>query len=99
MDNKEFEYRLYFDGENWIMEQYNKISGELVFATIGTSEMDCIKQMFNQEEKEITEHLFKFHWEDGKIEESYGTSVSNAFNKLGYGAGALAVLDYYEEIK
>lgn len=42
---------------------------------------------------------FKFYWLDGKVDIGKGTSVANAFSRLGYGNGALADLDYYEEIK
>ena len=45
-----------------------------------------------------TEKRFKFFWMGGKSIEGNGFSVSDAFSKLGYGAGAVAVLDYYEEI-
>ena len=42
---------------------------------------------------------FKFHWLTGKVEIGKGTTVANAFSRLGYGAGATPALDYYEEIK
>jgi hypothetical protein len=41
---------------------------------------------------------FRFHWFDGKVETGNGYNVSDAFTRLGYTAGALAVLDFYEEI-
>jgi hypothetical protein len=99
MDNKEFEYKLYFDGEFWIMEQYNKTDEFCIFAVMGVSEMDCFKQMFDQEEIINKEFLFKFHWLDGKTDEGYGLTVADAFTKLGYGNGAMGALDYYEELK
>jgi len=36
---------------------------------------------------------------DGSIEIINGNSISYAFTKAGYGAGAIRALDYYEEIK
>jgi len=42
---------------------------------------------------------FEFHWLDGKIEIGEGTSVSDAFSRLGYGGGAIAALDYFKEIE
>lgn len=42
---------------------------------------------------------FKFHWLDGKTEVSKGTDVKDAFTRLGYGAGAIATLDWFEEVK
>lgn len=41
---------------------------------------------------------FVFHWLDGKTETARGLTVSEAYAHLGYGAGALAALDYYETI-
>lgn len=48
--------------------------------------------------KGITMKTFKLFWLDGKEEIVKGTDIANAMNKAGYGAGALAALDYYEEI-
>jgi len=42
---------------------------------------------------------FRFHWKGGKPEVGEGNSVADAFRNLGYGGGALAALDHYEEIK
>ena len=39
------------------------------------------------------------HWLDGTTEEIEGNSISDAFTRAGYGAGALKALDYYEEVK
>ena len=41
---------------------------------------------------------YRFHWRDGSKNEGYGRSVADAFTRLGYGAGAVAALDFYEEI-
>ncbi|MHB9148338.1 MAG: hypothetical protein ACYC2U_08260 [Candidatus Amoebophilus sp.] len=43
--------------------------------------------------------LFRFYWLDGKTEESRGYTAADAFTRLGYGAGAIAALDYWKEIK
>lgn len=42
---------------------------------------------------------FKLHWLDGSIELVYGNTIAEAFTLAGYGGGALAALDYYEEVK
>ena len=43
---------------------------------------------------------FILHWKfDNKTETIYGESISDAFMRAGYGAGALGALDYYEEVK
>jgi len=39
------------------------------------------------------------HWLTGKTETVEGTSIADAFNRAGYGAGALPALDWYEEVK
>ncbi|MHC4298016.1 MAG: hypothetical protein ACYS7Y_11995 [Planctomycetota bacterium] len=41
---------------------------------------------------------FRFHWLDGKVEDSTGRTVREAFTRLGYGAGALPALDHYEDL-
>lgn len=41
---------------------------------------------------------YRFHWRDGKIDEEWGDNPANAFTRLGYGAGAVAALDYHEVI-
>lgn len=40
---------------------------------------------------------FTLYWLDGLREIITGTSIADAFNKAGYGAGALRALDFYEE--
>ena len=40
---------------------------------------------------------FILHWCDKSTEIVTGTSISNAFMRAGYGGGAFAALDYYEE--
>lgn len=42
---------------------------------------------------------WKFYWFDGKVEVGIGETVKDAFTSLGYGAGAVRALDYYEEVK
>lgn len=41
---------------------------------------------------------FRFHWRDGKTSDGDGKDVADAFTRLGYGAGAVAALDYHEEL-
>lgn len=40
---------------------------------------------------------FILHWGDGQDEKARGATISQAFTNMGYGAGALGALDYYEE--
>lgn len=42
--------------------------------------------------------VFRLHWLDGKVEIVRGEGIANAFNKAGYGGGAIRALDYYEEV-
>jgi len=41
-------------------------------------------------------NLYKFHWADGTVDVMASETPEAAFNKLGYGAGAMRALDYYE---
>ena len=43
-------------------------------------------------------HTFKFYWLNGKVETGTGTSMSDAFMRLGYGGGAMAALDSWKQI-
>lgn len=45
------------------------------------------------------EKLFRFVWRDGVIHEARGRDAADAINRLGFGLGALAALDYWEEVK
>lgn len=46
-----------------------------------------------------TEKLYRFHWRsDSKPSEGRGHDAADAFTRLGYGAGAVAALDYYEVV-
>ena len=42
---------------------------------------------------------YRFHWLDGSADEAEGYDVRDAFRHLGFGAGAIPALDYFEEIK
>jgi hypothetical protein len=56
-----------------------------------------------EHQREIIEKVktfrFRFHWKDGRAEIGLGKTVPEAFKSLGYGGGALAALDHYEEIE
>ena len=39
------------------------------------------------------------HWLDGKAEIIKGNDATEAFRNAGIGRGALAAIDYYEEVK
>ncbi len=41
-------------------------------------------------------NLYKFHWRSGGVSEGRGETPADAMNKLGYGQGAVAALDYWE---
>lgn len=47
------------------------------------------------------EKLYRFYWRFDlhKPSEGRGRTPEDAFTRLGYGAGAVRVLDYYEEVK
>lgn len=42
---------------------------------------------------------FKLFWKGGEVETVTGKNIADALSRAGYGAGALAALDYYEEVK
>jgi len=81
----------------WIMLCYQ--NEELIHGVIDKTEMGCCKQMFGDVQEEKIINTFKFYWLDGKVEHGHGLNVTDAFSKLGYGAGAMNALDYYEELK
>lgn len=41
---------------------------------------------------------FRLHWRDGKTEDIQGENLTEAFTKAGYGAGAVAALDFCEPL-
>lgn len=41
---------------------------------------------------------YRFVWLDKKEHTGYGRDVADAFTRLGFGAGAMPALDYYEDI-
>lgn len=41
---------------------------------------------------------FRLHWLDGKKQIVTGRDITDAFTKAGYGAGAIAALDWYEPL-
>jgi len=45
-----------------------------------------------------TVKTFLLHWRDGADETITGTDIKDAFRGSGYGAGAVAALDYWEEV-
>lgn len=40
---------------------------------------------------------FRFHWKDGSVSVSDGASPTSALSALGFGAGAVCALDYWEK--
>lgn len=44
--------------------------------------------------------LYRFHWRSGKPSEMRSAiGPEDAFTRLGYGAGAVGALDYWERVK
>jgi hypothetical protein len=41
---------------------------------------------------------YRFHWRDGTTNEGEGRDAADALNRLGFGRGAVAALDYYERV-
>ena len=39
------------------------------------------------------------HWKTGELDRVSGKDIVDAMNHAGYGAGAVAALDYYEEVE
>lgn len=48
--------------------------------------------------KTETTHTYELHWLDGKVSTCTGETIAQAFSAAGYGAGAIAALDYYKQI-
>ena len=42
---------------------------------------------------------YRFHWRDGTVNEGDGDTPEAAFTALGFGAGAVAALDYHEPVE
>jgi hypothetical protein len=42
-------------------------------------------------------NTYILYWLHGKLEKITGESISDAFNKAGYGGGAIRALDFYEQ--
>ena len=42
--------------------------------------------------------VYEIHWKGGDVEEIEGVSVSDAFRRAGYGAGALSAVYYTRDI-
>lgn len=47
----------------------------------------------------IPDKIFIIHWRGGKLEEIRGFTISEGFTRVGYGAGAIRAVDWYEEKK
>ena len=57
------------------------------------------KNVFKDKKGEKIMKTFILHWLDGTTQIIHGNTISDAFAKAGYGAGALTALDYYDEVK
>ncbi len=44
----------------------------------------------------MTEKTYRFYWRTGKPDDGKGNDPADALTKLGFGAGAIAALDYWE---
>lgn len=63
-------------------------------------EMMAIARELSRDETTTNQNVMKtysFYWKDGTVDTKEGKNVAEAFTKLGYGAGAVAALDYTEE--
>jgi hypothetical protein len=45
------------------------------------------------------DNMYRFHWRDGTTNDGIGRDAADALNRLGFGRGAVAALDYYETIE
>lgn len=52
----------------------------------------------NAHEQRTPDPLFRFHWLDGAKQLGRGKDAADALNRMGYGQGAVAALDYWEQI-
>jgi len=70
---------------------------------VDESDVDLLRDIANRMENRINDRVdekrFTLHWLDGKKETVTGTSIPDAFARAGYGSGALAAVDYFEEVK
>lgn len=46
----------------------------------------------------MAKQRFRLHWLDGSVNDVEGDDVTDAFTHAGYGAGAVAALDFYEPL-
>ncbi len=44
-------------------------------------------------------NTYRFHWRSGPPSEGQGYGPADAMTNLGYGQGAVAALDYWEQIE
>lgn len=86
--------------------RYEKLRGEDCLATFSYHHDNGIVQGLNKARNQVrfmvadnAEKTFKLHWRDGKTEIVKGSGITEAVSAMGYGAGAVAALDGYEEIK
>ena len=46
-----------------------------------------------------TTKKYRFHWLDGSTNDGEGCTPADALTRLGFGAGAIRALDYYEVLE
>ncbi len=44
----------------------------------------------------MSEKTYRFHWRSGEPDDGSGSNPADALTRLGFGAGAIAALDYWE---
>jgi hypothetical protein len=84
--------------EEW--RAYAKLCQDQALSTKRLAELKAIQDArLDKMNMKVPDTLWRFHWLDGTKDEGPGGSMSDAFTRLGFGAGALPALDYYEEVK
>ncbi len=83
------------DGRQWALDY-----GQAVQRIEELTKLAKLHQEQVQELKRPTDQKqWRFHWLNGKVEVGIGDTVSEAFTQLGYGAGAMAAMDHYQELE
>ena len=57
---------------------------------------DNLAKIVSDRKETIMLKKFKFHWLDGTVQVGKGVNVADAFTHMGYSAGAIRALDWYE---
>ena len=62
---------------------------------------DRIEETLNTLQDKVSKYnntyVYTLYWRTGDVQEVYGPDISTAMNNAGIGAGALSVLDFYDQ--